>query len=73
MSTFPSVLTTYTNPQATDHLNSPSHSGIEQAQNSGISQLEKVVGVEGSASVVGTLEYFIKSGYSINLDEPFKL
>lgn len=60
-STFPSVLTTYTDPQATDKLNSPSHSGIEQNQNSGIKQLERVIGVEGPTSVVGTLEYLIKS------------
>lgn len=60
-STFPSVLTSYTNPAATDRLNSPSHSGIETNQNSGLGQLEKIIGVEGASSVVGTLEYLIKS------------
>ena len=58
---FPSTLSALTNPQATDKLNSPSHSGIEQAQNAAIEQIEAVIGVEGSASVVGSLEYFIKS------------
>ncbi len=61
MSTFPSVLTTYTNPNPTDRLNSPSHSGIESAQNGGLGQVEAVIGVEGSASVVGSLQYIIKS------------
>ncbi len=61
MSTFPSVLTTYTDPFATNRLNAPSHSGIERAQNSGVSQVEAVIGVEGSASVVGSLQYLIKS------------
>jgi hypothetical protein len=64
MSTFPSVVTTYTDPLATQNLNAPSHSGIESAQNSGLRQLEAVIGVEGSSSVVGTLEYFIKSAGS---------
>jgi hypothetical protein len=61
MSTFPSVLTTYTDPNATDKLNSPSHSGIHQSENSGLKQLERVVGAEGSASVVGSMQYLIKS------------
>lgn len=61
MSTFPSILSTYTDPLATNKLNAPSHSGIEQAQNSGLKQVEAVIGVEGNSSVVGTLEYFIKS------------
>lgn len=60
-SNFPSTLTTYTNPAATDKLNSPSHSGIETNQNSGLKQVEAVIGVEGSSSVVGTLQYLIKS------------
>lgn len=34
---------------------------MEQAQNSGLKQVEAVIGVEGSSSVVGTLEYYIKS------------
>lgn len=64
MSVFPSILTTYTNPQATDKLNSPSHSGVETAQNSGLQQVEAVIGVEGAASTVGSLQYLIKSSAS---------
>jgi hypothetical protein len=58
---YPSILTTYTNPQSTDRLNSPSHSGIETAQNGGLSQVEAVIGVEGASSVIGSLQYLIKS------------
>lgn len=61
MSNFPSVLTTFTDPTPTNRLNSPSHSSIESAQNSGISQLEAVIGVSGDSSVVGTYEYWVKS------------
>lgn len=55
MSTFPSILTSYTNPAPTSPLNAPSHSGIEIAQNSGLTQLEATVGLSGSASVLGTI------------------
>lgn len=58
---FPSTISTFTNPNPTDKLNSPSHSGIETAQNNELMQIEKVIGVEGASSVVGSLEYFIKS------------
>lgn len=64
MSTFPSVLTTYTSPQATDRLNNPSHSTIEQAQNSGVSQVEKVIGIDGSApgTIIGDLRNSASNG-----------
>lgn len=52
-STFPSVLTTYINPQPTDKLNAPSHSGIEQNQNSGLGQVEAVIGL--TTNVLGTI------------------
>lgn len=55
MSTFPSILTSYTNPTPTNPLNVPSHSGIEIAQNSGLIQLEATVGLSGAASTLGTL------------------
>lgn len=58
---FPSILSTFTNPLPTQFLNSPSHSSIESAQNNAIAQLENVIGVEGSSSTVGSLEYLIKS------------
>ncbi len=59
MSTFPSILTTYTNPNPTDRLNAPSHAGIETAQNSGLMQLEAVVGTTSSA--LGTLTYDVRA------------
>ncbi len=61
---YPSVLTTFSYPNATDKLNAPSHSSIEGAQSSAIGQLETVIGVEGATSVVGTLQYLIKSSDS---------
>lgn len=57
MSTFPSVLTTFStkiNGQVIDA------SDVNNVQ-SGVSQLEAVVGVQGANSVVGTYEYFVKS------------
>jgi len=50
---FPSTLSTFSTPNPTDKLSSPSHSGIEIAQNDAISQLEKVLGT--SASTLGTI------------------
>lgn len=58
---FPSVLSTFNRPSATDRLNSPSHSALHNTISSAVGQLEAVIGVEGPSSVVGTLEYFIKS------------
>lgn len=55
MSTFPSILTAYTNPTPTSPLNAPSHSGIEIAQNSGLSQLEATIGLAGGSSTLGTV------------------
>lgn len=55
MSTFPSVLTTYTNPTPTSPLNAPSHSGVENAQNSGLVQLEATIGLTGASSTLGTV------------------
>ncbi len=61
-SNFPSTLTAYTNPQATDRLNSPSHSGIETNQNSGISAVETFIGT--LSSVQGTLMYDVRAAAS---------
>lgn len=58
---FPSVISSFTNPAATDKLNSPSHSAIETAQNNELVQVENVIGVEGASSVVGSLQYLLKS------------
>lgn len=62
MSTYPSVISTITNPQANERLNSPSHSSIEQAQNDGIKKLETFVGT--LSSTAGTLIYDIRSADS---------
>lgn len=58
---FPSTLSTFNRPTATDRLNSPSHSALHNTVSSAVGQIEAVIGVEGATSVVGTLEYFIKS------------
>ena len=58
---FPSTLSTFNRPTATDRLNSPSHSALHNTVSSALGQVEAVIGVEGANSVVGTLEYFIKS------------
>jgi hypothetical protein len=58
---FPSTLSTFNRPTATDRLNSPSHSALHNTVSSAVGQIEAVIGVEGANSVVGTLEYFIKS------------
>lgn len=58
---WPSVISNLTDPQATDRLNSPSHSGIERAQNANIEALEGFLGVDGASSIVGTLIYDVRS------------
>lgn len=62
MSTFPSIISTISDPAATNKLNSPSHSSIEQAQNDGIKKLETFVGTLSSAA--GTLMYDIRAAAS---------
>lgn len=52
---YPSTLSSFTYPNPTDKLNSPSHSSIETAQSSAIGQIEAVLGVDGANSVIGTL------------------
>lgn len=62
MSSFPSVVSTISNPQPTDKLNSPSHSTIEQGQNDAISKLETFIGT--LSSIQGTLMYDIRAAAS---------
>ena len=57
---YPSVITSLTNPLATDKLNSPSHSGIETAQNTDITAIETFLGTTNT-SVVGSLIYDVRS------------
>lgn len=58
---FPSVLNTFNRPSATDRLNNPSHSALHNTVSSALGQVQAVIGVEGDNSVVGSLEYLIKS------------
>lgn len=56
---YPSVISTLSTPQATDRLNSPSHSTLHQNENTGITETQTFVGTLSSA--VGTLVYDIRS------------
>lgn len=60
---YPSTLTSFTDPLATDRLNSPSHSSIESAQNTGLEEIQAYIGINTgvNASAVGTLLYDIKA------------
>ena len=51
---WPSTVSSFTNPAPTDRLNSPSHSSIETAQNTGITELQTFLGTM-NASALGTL------------------
>lgn len=57
MSTFPSVLTSYPTRVNGQVIDASDVNGVQ----SGVTQLEAVVGAEGSASVVGTLQYDVRS------------
>lgn len=59
---YPSNVGTFTNPNPTDKLNSPSHSSVETAQNTAITEIQTFVGTLSSA--VGTLVYDIRSANS---------
>ncbi len=61
MSIFPSIISTFNVVSASDRLNSPSHSALHNSISSVLTQVQTVVGVEGANSVVGSLEYLIKS------------
>jgi|ERR1035437_10286667 hypothetical protein len=52
---FPSVLNTFSYPTPTSRLNNPSHSGVENAQNSVLGQIEAIIGLDYSGSVLGTI------------------
>src|SRR3990167_9422445 len=62
MSSFPSVLSTISDPTAINRLNAPSHSSIESAQNDAIKKLETFVGTLSSAA--GTLMYDVRGAGS---------
>jgi len=59
---FPSTLTTFTRPNATDKLSSPSHSSIHTALSSTVGQIEAVIGTD--ASTLGTIIGDLRSASS---------
>ncbi len=56
---YPSTLSSFTDPLPTNRLNSPSHSSIETAQNTGLEEIQTFVGT--LSSNVGTLVYDIRA------------
>lgn len=56
---FPSVISTFPIVSATDRLNNPSHSTLENLQSSTIGQIQTFIGT--NASAVGTLLYDVRS------------
>ncbi len=52
---FPSTLSSFSRPTATNTLNSPSHSALHNTVSSAVGQLEAVVGLDGANSVLGTV------------------
>lgn len=59
---YPSIISTISNPQATDRLNNPSHSSVHQAENTAITEIQAFVGT--LSSVPGTLINDIRSASS---------
>lgn len=53
--TYSSTFSSFPQPTASSHLNSPSHSALHNQQSSAIGQLEAVVGLDGASSVLGTV------------------
>lgn len=62
-SVFPSSIASFTNPQATDRLNSPSHSAQHTSENDNIVAIETKLGVDGSADTT-SIDYILKSPLS---------
>lgn len=60
---WPSTITSFSNPVPTDRLNNPSHSSVETAQNTGLTELQTFIGVTtgATASALGTILYDIKA------------
>lgn len=62
---YPASLDTLTNPQSTDGMNSPSHSGQHGTANDILEALEAKVGADSSA-VTTSLDYLVKNASSSN-------
>lgn len=59
---YPSVISTLANPAPTDRLNSPSHSGLHDDENTAITEIQTFVGT--LSSTAGSLVYDIRSSNS---------
>lgn len=59
---YPSTISSFTDPQPTDRLNSPAHSAIHSSVNAAVEQIERFVGTTSSA--IGTLMYDIRAAAS---------
>lgn len=57
MANYPSTISSFNYPAATDRLNNPSHSALENSQSSVITQIQAVVGLSGDApgTIIGDL------------------
>lgn len=58
---FPSTITSFPRPTPSDRLNNPSHSALHNTVSSALGQVEAVIGLAGSASTVGTIQYDLRS------------
>lgn len=58
---FPSTFSSFSRPNPTDKLNSPSHSALHNTVSSALGQLEAVIGLTGASSVLGTIEGDLRS------------
>ena len=65
MANYPTVIDTFINPTPTEPMNNPSHSAIEDAQNTALSNIETNVGVNGSG-VTTTIDYLLKNTSSVD-------
>lgn len=61
---FPSTFSSFSQPTASNRLNSPSHSALHNSVSSALGQLEAVVGLDGASSVLGTLIGDLRSANS---------
>lgn len=52
---YPSIITSFPQPTASSRLNNPSHSALENLQSSTIAQIQAVIGLADSSSILGTL------------------
>lgn len=61
---YPSTLTSFTDPNPSQKLNSPSQSSIVSNLNTAVEEVQNFIGLDGSSSTAGTLIYNIRSSDS---------